>query len=231
MGTVKRKGAPSPVTAKAGADLRKFGKFKPKKTPEEKKRWRDQQAPDRMAYREALAARIAPALPAHATESPISLGDYTDELGQVLFAYVVAGNTLKTIASLRGMPALYIMLQWVGDTQHPFRNLYYEAKRLMVPFLEEQAMEAATQALIGTTTTRKRVYNPGSQEFEDSVEVREHDNVDRSRLIVDVIKWTLSYTDAARHGKQGGDGEGEDNLKALLGQFRTISADIEAKSE
>ena len=155
---------------------------------------------------------------------PPYAGEYTEELGEALYAFIAQGVTLDGIASLPNMPPLYHLLRWMHKADHPFGKIYKEAKQLLVPLFEERAQTVASRPLRAVTETVREVLNKNGE----VVEVREtktHDNVARSALIVNTYQWTLAHLAPRKHGPKPGDGDGDDALKALLGEFRKRDED------
>jgi hypothetical protein len=148
-------------------------------------------------------------------------GVYTEELAALLFDMVVKGTTLAQIGTLPGMPGFGVMLRWAGNPDHPFHRLYYEAKRLRVPYLEEQAAEIAANPQLAT---RRRIYQVVDKhgEVHTLEETVEGDNVERAKLQVGVLQWQLAWNAPVRHGPKAEPvkDKGSEQLEALFAALK-----------
>lgn len=177
----------------------------------------------RKAYaRAVLAAERQVAAEKKISQSNISAfdGEYTPRLGKLLFELVLDGNGLRQISTLPGMPPCRELTAWAGDPQHPFHTLYYEARRLLVPLLEEAVLITATEPMVGVRTRRHTIIDRLGAERE-LTEVIESDNVERAKLRVHALLATLGWTFPQKHGAkaqppaQGGSTQLEALFEAL----------------
>lgn len=127
-------------------------------------------------------------------------GEYTNELGEVMAAMVADGMTLDAMDTLDKLPPRRVILRWLTDTEHPFYKLYYEAKRMLVPLYEERAQTAASTPLIGVTKISRQALDRDGDPV-DLYEERTADNVERSKLIVNTLQWSLSHLAPKKHGR------------------------------
>jgi hypothetical protein len=126
--------------------------------------------------------------------------EWCDPLSVALFALISTGHGMTEIASIDGMPPLYQMLQWLGDEAHPFVSVYTRAKQMLVPLYEEKAQELAMNSNAFELRTEKQVVTKDG-DIVDVVETRYVDNVERSRLAVATMQWTLSHLRPRKHGR------------------------------
>jgi hypothetical protein len=159
-----------------------------------------------------------------AEAAPPFKGEYTEQLGQLMFRFVSMGVTLDGIESLPNMPPLHILLLWL-KSDHPFSKLYFEAKALLVPLFEERAQTAANNRLPSVIKTKRQVLNK-DDEIVELVEVREVDNVERSKLIVNTYGWTLAHLAPKKHGRKDAvDDKPGEQLEALFQALKSGPAD------
>jgi Bacteriophage Sf6, terminase small subunit-like len=165
---------------------------------------------------EQRAAQYLRALPL-AQSTPAFDGKYTPELGDTLRALVADGVSLDNIVTLPNMPKLHNLLAWIADDTHPFRKIYYDAKRTLTALYEERAHDAAHKPLIQTIRTRREVLDREGNVVLVTEE-KEIDNVERSKLIVNTTQWTLSHLQPKKHGKNPDVGSGgvSPQLQALF---------------
>ena len=125
---------------------------------------------------------------------------WTDELGEDLFILMSTGHGMQDIAKLDGMPSVYQMMRWFADEKHPFSSCRTRAQEQVVPFYEELAKDIAMTSNPQTIVTRKQVLTKDG-DIEDLVEERVVDNVERSKLAVVALQWTLSHLKPKKHGR------------------------------
>jgi hypothetical protein len=127
-------------------------------------------------------------------------GEYTGELGELMAAMVADGLTLDQMDELPKLPPRRVVLRWLTDDQHPFYKLYYEAKKMLVPLYEERAQTVAATPLAGTIRTKRQILDRDG-DVVDVEEERVSDNVERSKLIVATLQWSLSHLAPKKHGR------------------------------
>lgn len=153
-------------------------------------------------------------------------GEYNDELGAALADRVADGMTLDQIASLPNTPPGRVLRRWIMTDGHPFRVLYYEAKKLMVPLYEERAQDAALQPLLGKKRKKKQQFNVAAGKIVNLEDEEEFDNVERARLIVNTYQWSLSHLEPKKHGRNIIPDADNGALRDLLQQFRERNREI-----
>lgn len=169
----------------------------------------------RTEFRAALYRDAVEGLAAFPEWTPESR--YSEGLGLAMAACVAGGTTLDQLGSFAQCPPVRELCKWVVDAGHPFSKLYYGAKDLMVPLLEERALTIATTSLIGT---RRRRYQSVTRDgdVEDLEESVEFDNVERSKLAVATYSWALEHMAPKKHGRKADPDSGRPNeqLEALF---------------
>lgn len=171
----------------------------------------------RVAHRAALRTTAQELI---ATIVPFD-GAYTDEIGQTMASCVADGMSLDALDEFQALPPRRIVLKWITDENHPFHKLYYEAKKLLVPLYEERALVVAGMSLEGTVKTKKQVVTRDG-DVVDTEEERTFDNVERSKLMVGVLQWSLAHLSPKKHGRNPDPGTGSPNeqLKGLFDALR-----------
>lgn len=231
MATAKERGAPASASKRVG---RKDGKLTRKeKSAINSARFREAQAKELARIKAAKPVIVPkpkkprftdPGLALH--REPGQVGrppvEYTPELAEKLFDYIVSGLSLEKIGRIEGMPSMGLLLKWVGRKDHPFSSDYARAKQLLVPLYEEQARDAALDTLPGTITVQRTGIGPKGERI-DIEEVRTIDNVERSKLIVGVNQWALSWMMPKKHGRLAQISDNEPNAQ-LAALFESLKA-------
>ena len=147
---------------------------------------------------------------------------WSDELGQQLFMLVSTGHSMQEIAAMDDMPSLFDMLKWSANTQHPFARIRAQAKELLVLHFEEQARMIAQTPSIGVVrVTRQVIDRDGNKRT--LRETRESDNVERAKLAVQGLQWTLGHLMPKKHGPKATDVNTDPN-EQLEGLFAALHA-------
>jgi hypothetical protein len=127
--------------------------------------------------------------------------DFTPELGERICELAASGMSMLEISAQEGMPARSTIYLWLyratGEEGTPLRAFSDRYAR---------AREFSAQALAD------RVYSiaaDGSRDYtietdENGVEVRrvDYEHIQRSKLIVDSLKWQAEKYDAVRYGQR-----------------------------
>lgn len=147
--------------------------------------------------------------------------EWTDELGTALFALIATGHSMEEISKTEGMPSLYQLLRWLGEETHPFVKVRTRAKEMLIPLYEEQAQRIAVASNKLSIITKKQVLTKDG-DIENLVEEKIVDNVDRSRLALQGLQWTLSHLAPKKHGRNpdGFTGKNE-QLEGLFAALKT----------
>lgn len=103
---------------------------------------------------------------------------YSDELAERLCERIAAGELLTRIEREDGMPNYATVYRWL-EKNTAFRELYARAREIGWSRLAEQIVELSDDSR-------------GDVIIEDGETRVDHENVQRSRLMVDTRKWLLS---------------------------------------
>lgn len=115
---------------------------------------------------------------------------YTPELAKRICTLLAGGESLRTICKREGMPTEAAVRQWAIDDVEGFAAHYTRARDLGLDAMADKAIEEAATPRPGKKTVRKP----------DGTEVTTGDAVERSRLLVDTIKWYLSKIAPKKYG-------------------------------
>jgi len=148
--------------------------------------------------------------------------EWTEALGEALFALISTGHGMDDISKMESMPSLYRMLRWLGDDTHPFKDLYARAKESLVPMYEELAQKIAMTGNAHELKTYKQVVTKDG-DIVGVEETRIIDNVERSKLAVATMQWTLSHLKPRKHGRNPDQSTGTAN-EQLKGLFDALKA-------
>jgi hypothetical protein len=148
--------------------------------------------------------------------------EWTDQLGNALFTLISTGHSMREIAEIEGMPPVAQMLVWLGEKEHPFVEIRTRAKDLLVPLYEEMAQHLTLNTNKGTITVERQVVTKDG-DVVDTVETRYIDNVERSKLALQGIQWTLGHLKPKKHGRSP-DNSGEKPNEQLEGLFAALKA-------
>lgn len=148
--------------------------------------------------------------------------EWTDELGKQLFVLFSTGHTVHAISRMEGMPSIAQMMVWNSEKEHPFTELRTRARENAITLYEDAIKEIAVTANeYEIVTYKQHVTKDG-----DVIDVEERrvvDNVDRSRLAIQGLTWTLGHLAPKKHGKQGAAGEdtGNAQLESLFAALKS----------
>jgi hypothetical protein len=147
---------------------------------------------------------------------------WTPEVEQALYELIGTGHSMREIAKMSGMPRLIDMLSWLTDDTHVFSTLYARARQAATTLYEEEIQR------IGTTPQRGRIRVEKQQltkdgDLVDTVETRYIDNVERSKLAVATLQWTLGHLKPRKHGPRP-EAEQSSGSAQLEGLFASLKA-------
>lgn len=148
--------------------------------------------------------------------------EWSDELGTALFTLISTGHSMREIAEIEGMPPLPQMLVWLGEPTHPFTICRARAKELLVPLYEEMAQHLTMNSNIGEIVTERQVVTKDG-DIVDTVETRRVDNVERSKLALQGLQWTLGHLMPRKHGRNAEPASNGPN-EQLKGLFDALKA-------
>jgi hypothetical protein len=147
---------------------------------------------------------------------------WTEDLDKALYKLIATGNSMRDIAKIEGMPSLVDMLTWLTEDTHPFSKTYARGKQAVVAMFEEDIQTIAlTSNDYSIKTFKQTVTKDG--DVVDFEEERVVDNVERSKLAVATMQWTLSHLKPKKHGRspeQTSNGPNEQ----LKGLFESLKA-------
>lgn len=113
---------------------------------------------------------------------------YTEEIGELVCAYIVEGLSLRRIAAMDGMPALQTMFNWMS--RHPtFMERYARAKEAQMDAFAEEIVDIADD---GTNDWMEDKDSPGWRV--------NGEHIQRSRLRVDSRKWLMAKMRPKKYG-------------------------------
>lgn len=108
---------------------------------------------------------------------------YTPELARLICERLAAGETLRSICRDIAPPTESTVRRWVLDDVDGFAAQYARAREIGYQCMADELLEEARNPRVGQKRKTKG---------DGSIEVEEGDAVDRSRLVVDTLKWTLA---------------------------------------
>jgi hypothetical protein len=147
---------------------------------------------------------------------------WTSELEDALYTLIATGNGMREISKMHGMPPLVQMLRWLSDETHPFSLTYARGKQAVVSLYEEDIQAISLAANIGEIRTEKQVLTKDG-DVVDVVETKYVDNVERSKLAVATMQWTLGHLRPRKHGRSP-DLSGDKPNEQLEGLFAALKA-------
>lgn len=160
--------------------------------------------------------------PAHERYWRKPLVEWSEELEEDLFILMSTGHGMNAISKMEGMPSVMQMMRWLADKDHAFTICRARAQAHLIPFYEELAKDIALSSnSFSIKTTRQVVTKDG--DVVDVVEERFIDNVERSKLAVATLQWTLSHLMPKKHGRQPDTGDNQKN-EQLEGLFAALKA-------
>jgi hypothetical protein len=119
------------------------------------------------------------------------------------------------------LPTVWHFYEWL-DSHSQLSKSYARSREVQIDIQAERLKDISRTPMIGIT----KVMRTGGIQG-DTTEIRESDNIERTRLIIDTEKWIASKLRPKKYGAQPIEVEGNDALKDLLGAFRNRSKEIE----
>lgn len=173
-----------------------------------------------------IAAGVQTTLLAPGGTSSYQRVAWTDNLDEALFVLICTGHSMREISEMENMPSLPQMLVWLGDEAHPFSKCRARGKELLVPLYEEMAQGIAMNSNLGKIVTEKQVLTKDG-DVVDVKETRYVDNVERSKLALQGIQWTLSHLKPKKHGRNPDltTGGANEQLKGLFDALKAGPVD------
>lgn len=148
--------------------------------------------------------------------------EWSDELGEQLFVLFSTGHTMHGVARMDGMPSLAQQMMWNAQKEHPFSECRTRARENAIALYEDAVKEIAVTANEYTIVTRKQHVTKDGDVI-DIEEERVVDNVERSKLAIQGLTWTLGHLSPKKHGKQTSNGEdtGNAQLESLFSALKS----------
>lgn len=170
------------------------------------------------------AERPVVLIPAKATGRPRDYAqiEWSNELGEDLYVLMSTGHSMEATSKVDGMPSLFQMIRWLADKSHPFNEIRARALENLVPYYEELAKDIALTNNNAEIKTRKQVVTKDG-DIVWVTEKRYVDNVERSKLAVQTLQWTLGHLMPKKHGRNP-DLTGEKPNAQLEGLFAALKA-------
>jgi len=143
--------------------------------------------------------------------------EYTKEKADYICSQLALGRSMRRVCDDDGMPGMSTVFRWLR-TDVEFRQQYETAKDECADFLAEEMIEIADD---GTNDWMEKENKDGS-----TYEVVNSEHIQRSRLRVDVRKWTASKLKPKKYGDKtiiGGDPDNPIPLSGVV-SFRKVDA-------
>ena len=114
---------------------------------------------------------------------------YTEALAAEICRRLAEGETLRSVCRDKAMPDKATILRWLADKKKAdFREQYVYAREMQADALFDEALEITDDAS-GDWSTDK-----------DGKKVLDHENIQRSRLRVDIRKWAAGKMAPKKYG-------------------------------
>lgn len=117
---------------------------------------------------------------------------YDPEIAAEICERIADGEDLISICAEKGLPSRKVVYRWLHEEQQ-FRDDYARARLQQAESLADEALHIARKPLLGNVVT----YEKGE------MKVVTADNVQRSRLISDTIKWRAAHLDSKKYWGSG----------------------------
>jgi Bacteriophage Sf6, terminase small subunit-like len=152
---------------------------------------------------------------------------YTKELGDRI-CYMFSTDPEMSLLRMNADPTLPTVgsfYGWLRDNED-LAKMYHNAREMQQDLKAAEMEEWTKTPLVGTIRTVRTGVDFKGKPIE-SEEVREIDNVDRARLMVETRKWILAKERPKKYGLQPIDVADNGPLQELLAQFRARSKELE----
>lgn len=128
--------------------------------------------------------------------------EYSPEVANLILDRMCGGESLANICRDKFMPSPAHFFRWVGDNEK-LRDAYANAQQALVELEVMNALRESHTPRVGVTVTNRA---------DGSTDIQTYDNVARSRLVVDTVKWRASKINKGKYGPsapmEGGAGQG-----------------------
>ena len=120
--------------------------------------------------------------------------EFSEEIATTICRRIANGESLRRICNEDEMPGRQTVLDWLNDPEREsFRAKYARAREDQQDFHAEEILEIADD---GKNDWMAR------QQGEDTVEVANHEHIQRSKLRVDARKWLMSKLAPKKYGEK-----------------------------
>lgn len=117
--------------------------------------------------------------------------DYSAEIAEAICALITEGVSVRQIGARPDMPDEATVYRWIA-AHDEFRERYARAKEAQADRFAEEIIEIADD---GTNDWMLR------EQGEETVEVVNHEHIQRSKLRVDARKWLMAKMAPKRYGE------------------------------
>ena len=108
---------------------------------------------------------------------------YTDDVRRAILHRLSEGETLRAICRTEGYPDNSTVIKWVREDPDGYGKRYAQAREIGYQIMADEIIDEARTPRLGA---KRKIKGDGT------VEVEEGDAVDRARLHIDTLKWTLA---------------------------------------
>lgn len=118
--------------------------------------------------------------------------DYDQDLADEICELIIAGETIRDICALEHMPSVKTFFKWLRENEDTFGKQYARAKEEQAEIMVQEMNAIADDAR--NDWMEKQLQNGGT------VEVVNHEHIQRSKLRIDTRKWIASKFRPKKYG-------------------------------
>jgi hypothetical protein len=214
MATAKRRGAPASTQRE-----RQKKPTQKEKSAAKSAWWQQEQAKERKRYNPEIPTKDQLRIAMRDKSRPTEYDEVLASEICMLFATDPKMSLTRLNADVR-YPTVFHFYAWM-DAHPPLLAMYTRAREAQYDLQAEEVEEWTASPMLGTVKTQRVSDKDGT-----TVEIRESDNVERTKLRVATRQWVLSKLRPRKYGLQPIEVEGNDALKDLLSAFRQRSKEI-----
>jgi hypothetical protein len=152
---------------------------------------------------------------------------YTEDIGARI-CYLFSTDPKFSLLKMNSdptLPTVWTFYTWLRE-QPTFDKLYSRAREIQCDLKAAEIEEWCATPLLGTVRVTRSGKDLKGHDI-DSEELRESDNVDRARLMVETRKWLLSKERPKKYGIAPIEADQGSGLSELLNQFKARYKEIE----